>query len=200
VFVSPLLNLAPANGTGPTVAHSGQVLELSNGRIAGTARLTLSPDRRTIEVSVALDPPMEAEIRLRRLDLPGGERPLCREEGLLVVEIAARGRPRAGPSTSRRFSLDRRQAYAAFADADALLKTGICLSQLRAGAISGMAVEPMDGARRGGQGQREYLCERMLGEISAAEGSATPAAASRHVELATLYARRLGAGIPALAT
>ena len=197
-FASPLLNLAPTNGSGPTVAHGGRLLELRNSRISGTARLSLSPDRMTVDISVALDSPRAVTIGLRRLDLAswnGSQR----SENLLVAEVALCGRSSPGRCTSRRFSLDRRHAFPAFADTEELLKAGIRLCELRAGSVLGIAAEPADAGCGGGLGQREYFCERMLSEISAAECSATPAAASRHVELATLYARRLRERIQALA-
>ena len=194
-FASPLLNLAPTNGTGPTVAHGGRLLELRNSGITGTARLSLSPDRKTIDVSVALDSARDVTIEVRRLDLPSRNRKQ-RLENLLIVEVALSGRSSAGRCTSRRFSLDRRHAYPAFADSEELLETGICLSGLRAESVSGLAAEPADGTGRREEGQREYFCERMLSEISAAECSATPVAASRHIELATLYARRLRERMP----
>ncbi len=198
VFASPLLNLAPTNGSGPTMAHSGKLIELRSSRIAGTARLSLSPDRKTVDISVALDPPRDVTIGLRRLDLPSWDGNQ-RAETLLVVEVALCGRPTPARCTSRRFSLDRRHAYPAFAETEELLNTGIRLSELRAESVLGIAAEPADAGFRGAQGQREYFCERMLSEISAAECSATPAAASRHVELATLYARRLKARTRAVA-
>jgi hypothetical protein len=177
------------------VAQSGRLIELRNSRITGTARLSLSPDRRTIDVSVALDSARGVAIEVRRLDLPSWNREQ-RAENLLIVEVALCGRSRPGRCAGRRFSLDRRHACPAFADTEELLETGICLSGLRAESVSGMAAEPADGTGGRGRQQREYFCERMLGEISAAEGSATPVAASRHVELATLYARRLRERMP----
>jgi hypothetical protein len=197
-FASPLLNLAPTEGRGPTVAHGGRLIELRDSGITGTARLCLSPDRRTIDISVTLDSPGDAAVGLRRLDLRGRDGS-PRAENLLIVEVALCGRPSPGHSVRRRFSLDRRQAFPAFADTEELLSTGIRLPELRAESILGIAAEPAGKGDRGGQGQRDYLCERMLGEIDAAECSASAAAASRHVELATLYARRLRERLPGLA-
>lgn len=198
VFASPLLNLAPASGSGPTVAHGGRLIEVRDSGIAGAARLSLSPDRRTVDISVALDEPCDVTIELRRLDLRsrhGKER----GENLLVVQIALCGRLDAGRCASRRFSLDRRHAFPTFADTEALLDAGIRLSEIRAEAVIGIAAEPAGGGERGGQDPRDYFCERMLSEIDAAECSSTPVAASRHVELATLYARRLREGDRSLA-
>jgi hypothetical protein len=198
VFASPLLNLAPASGTGPTVAHSGRLIELRDGRIAGTARLALSPDRRTVDISVTLDEPCDVTIEIRRLDLRcrQGEQ---RAENLLVVEIALCGRSNPGRCAGRRFSLDRRHSFPAFADTEELMRTGIRLSEIRAEAVLGIAAEPAGGVQRGREDPRDYFCERMLSEIDAAECSSTPVAASRHVELATLYARRLREGGRSLA-
>lgn len=195
VFASPLLNLAPASGSGPTVAHCGRLIELRDSGIAGAARLSLSPDRRTVDIAVALDEPCGVTIELRRLDLRSwhGEEPA---ENLLVVQIASCGRLDAGRCASRRFSLDRRHAFPAFADTEALLDAGIRLSEIRAEAVLGIAAEPAAG---GGEDPRDYFCERMLSEIDAAECSSTPVAASRHVELAILYARRLREGDRSLA-
>ncbi|HEX9946901.1 MAG TPA: hypothetical protein VGA98_05105 [Allosphingosinicella sp.] len=191
VIVSPLLNLAPADGTGATIRHRRPVLELGDSRIGGTATLSLSPDRRTIDVFVALDRPRAATLHLRRLHVAYPWNAAEAEENLLVVEVVPCGRSNVEPGLARRFSLDHRHACASFEGSEALLKAGICLSELRAGSVAGIHVEPALARRRAGPGQAEYLSERMLIEIGAAECSATAVAASRHVELATLYARRL---------
>ena len=83
------------------MAHSGRLIELRDGGIAGTARLSLSPDRRTVDVSVALDRPCDVTIGLRRLDLPSshGEQ---RAENLLVVEVAPCGGSSPGRCGGRR--------------------------------------------------------------------------------------------------
>lgn len=193
VIASPLLNLAPANGTGPTIKHSRPVLGLRGSGIGGTAMLALSPDRRAIDIAVVLDPPSAVTVNLRRLDLPHARNWDQSEEALLIVEVALCGRSAMGSQTSGRFSLDHRHSYAAFDDAEEWLETGICLSEVRAGSVAGIHVEPARARHRANPGQREYFCARMLTELGAAECSRTAVAASRHVELATLYARRLQA-------
>jgi hypothetical protein len=191
VVVSPLLNLAPADGTGATIRHRRPVLQLRGSRIGGVATLSLSPDRRTIDLLVELDSPRAAAIHLRRLDVLRPRSGAEPEESLLVVEIVPCGRSGLESRLGRRFSLDGRHACARFEDGEELLDTGICLSELRAGSVEGIQVEPALARRRARPGLMEYFSERMLTEIGAAECSSTAAAASRHVELATLYARRL---------
>lgn len=191
VIASPLLNLAPANKTGPTLRHSRPMLSLRGNRPGGTAILSLSPDRRTIDICVALDSPGAVTIDLRRIDLRRARDQT--EDDLLVVEVALCGRSSARSRTGGCFSLDRRHSYAAFEDTEELLRTGICLSEVRAGSVAGIHVEPARARNRANQGQKEYFSERMLIEIGAAQCSPSALAASKHVELATLYARRLQA-------
>lgn len=190
LVVSPLLNVAPAAGTGATLRHTRRILELGESRIAGSATLSLSPDRRTIDIVVDLDRPRAVTVRLRRLELDSGSggRP---DENLLVAEILPGAPSNVESRIASRFSLDRRLGFATFADFEDLLRAGVRLSELRSGSVEGVHVEPATSVLRRGQGRLEYLKERMLTEIGAAECSATVVAASRHVELATLYARRL---------
>jgi hypothetical protein len=177
VVLSPLLNIAPASGTGATMQQWVRIVPLGGSRLAGSARLRLSPDRRTIEIELRLDRPETATIRLRRIEDGGDE--------LLIVELVPSGFPGHALCRGRRFSLDRRQAFEGFAEPEQLRRAGIGLFALRAEAVEGIAVEAA--ASRDAQ---EDFTGRIRREIAAAECSATAAAASRHVELATLYARR----------
>ena len=199
VVVSPLLNLAPAPPTGARLNHSQALLPLGDSRISGTAMLSLSPDRRTLDMKIRLDRAGAATVRLCRLDpRPMADRAPA-EGDLLVIEIVACGSRKHGVCIDRRFSLDRRDAFGMFAQTEQLLGTGICLSWLQAASVAGIRLEPAPASRVGNRDPTKYLTERMLMELAAAERSATAVAASRHVHLATLYARRLRYG-PSAAT
>jgi hypothetical protein len=190
VVVSPLLNLAPTSPNGPTLKHSLQLVPL-RGSLSGTATLTLSPDRRTIEISADLDRPADVTIHLRQLysfPLRNNEEFV---EGLLIVEILARGVGDVAIHARKSFSLDGRGIYGVFSELEELLETGICPSQLRAASVEGVHVEPAPEIRCGSPSGREYFTARMFSEITAAEACTTAVAAVRHVELATLYARHL---------
>ena len=190
VVVSPLLNLAPSPATA-TLNHHRPLRPLRGGGLTGGALLSLSPDRRTLDVKVLLDRPRPATISLRQVERLGGQR---QDEDLLIIEIATSGAVGDPPCAARRFSLERREAFELFAETCELLGAGIRLSELRAGSVSGVDLEPARSDRRSGGEPKDYLSERMLIEIAAAEHSATAIAARRHVELAILYARELGAG------
>ena len=192
VVVSPLLNLAPAPPTGARLNHNQSILPLRDSRISGTATLSLSPDRRTLDMDVRLDRPQAVRIRLCRLDPLHAAGRRVGEGDLLVAEIVASLPRGQGCCVGRqRFSLARRDAFGPFAETGELLATGICLSALDPRSVEGMQLDPAPARRRGHLDPIEYLTERMLMELAAAECSATAVAASRHVELATLYARRL---------
>ena len=188
IVVSPLLNLAPAAGTAARMKHSQPILPLGKSRICGRAMLSLSPDRRTLDIDIRFERPTAAVIRLRRL-APLRDDPELEGDDLLVLEIAAACSSLGGIRTGHRFSLDRRKDFGTFENTEALLSTGISLSALGAGSVEGISVAP---ARHPGFNRAaDYLTQRMRVEIAAAQSSASARAASRHVELATLYARRL---------
>jgi hypothetical protein len=173
VAISPLLNLAPAAATGAAMRQHVALVPLGGSGIAGTALLSLSPDRRTVEVALKLERPRAVTIGLRLV-----------EEDVLILEISDGGASGHALCRGRRFRLD--QAFPAFARVEELAAAGLFPDSGRADAIEGIAVAAA--LRR-----PSYLAERMLNEIAAAEGSASAVAASRHVELATLYARQLRA-------
>jgi hypothetical protein len=176
VIVSPLLNLAPAAPTGATLRHHRRAIPLGDSLIRGEAMLSLRPDRLALDVRMTFDRPCAATLRLRRLEGSGE---------LLILEIVASGSSFAKDRAEAHFALDDRRAFAEL-PADGLLAAGVCLSELRAGSVEGVHVEPAPGPDSG-----PYLTERMLVEIAAAERSLSAVAASRHVELAILYAREL---------
>jgi len=194
VVLSPLLNLAPASGTGPELRQSRPMLPLGGDAIAGSVMLSLSPDRRSITVQTRLSCAAAVCVRLRRLT---GDRPgkFCRspEDGLLILEIATAGPEGARVFTTTRLSLANRAACLPLA-ASALEKAGISLVGLRASSIDGVLVQPAATTEFGNGAESGYSAQRMLHEIQAAERSNGAAAASRHVELAILYARQLGRG------
>lgn len=178
VAISPLLNLAPAAATGATMKHNVAIVALGGSGISGDVELVLSPDRRTVDVRLRLERPRAVSIALRRVEGDEGEE-------LLIVEITAGGVSGHAWCRGRRFALDG-IGFGAFEDAEDLREAGLCLAGLHAYSIDGIAVAP---AKRGGG--RSYFAERMLTEIAAANGSTSAVAASRHVQLATLYARHL---------
>jgi hypothetical protein len=173
VAISPLLNLAPASATGAAMRQHVPLVPLGGSAIAGTVLLSLAPDRRTLEVSLSLERPRAVTIGLRLV-----------AEDVLIVEISDGGASGHALCRGRRFQLDR--DFPPFARPQELAAAGLFLSSGRAESIEGIAVEAA--ARR-----PSYLAERMLTEIAAAQSSASAVAASRHVELATLYARQLRA-------
>jgi hypothetical protein len=181
VALSPLLNLAPAAATGATMKQHVALVPLGGSGIAGSAELVLSPDRRTVDVRLRLDRPRAVSIALRLVEGEDGEE-------LLIVEVAAGGASGHALCRGRRFALDEALGFGAFEDSEELREAGLCLRGLRADSIEGIKVAPAE--RRGGRG---YFAERMLTEIAAAQDSTSAVAASRHVELATLYARHLRA-------
>lgn len=190
-IASPLLNLAPTRPTGPTLQHSRRLVPLRESTITGEAILSLSPDRRMIDISVTLEGSRTPTIQLRRLKL--AQFGSVEEDGeeLLLIRVRGRAIPDGVNTAKNRFPLDYRRIYPVWLDAQELLKAGICFSELRAQSIEGFHVEPARKRRPGSQSEPEYLSERMFTQIRAAEASVTAVAACRHVELATLFAREM---------
>jgi hypothetical protein len=156
--------------------------------------LSLSPDRRSVAVQACLDRAASLRMRLRRLTraYPADPR-RSPEDGLLVLEIATNPPGRARVFTTARLSLDNRAAFLPLAAFD-LEKAGISLVGLTASSIDGVLVQPAASPEFANAVESSYSAERMLNEILAAQRSNSAAAASRHVELAILYARQLGQG------
>jgi hypothetical protein len=194
VVVSPLLNLAPARASGPRLEQRRPLLALGSSGVAGTATLSLAPDRRSLEVSVRLDGGGAAlAIRLRRIashHLRGGSGSY--DHDLLLLEVIAGRRRSARISIQERFSLEDRGSFLPFERVSDLRKLEIDLSALLASSIDGVSVEGAYEASATGPAPAAYLAERMLTEIKAAERSVGVVAACKHLELANLYARRLG--------
>lgn len=190
VVLSPLLNLAFTPGTGPRLNQIRPLCPLGNLSICGTAMLSLWPDRRSIDVRLQLNSAAAVSIRLRRLT---GDHPdnmhQPEQDDLLVIEIIAvrSGAERSSPRA--RLSLSNRSACLPLR-ASELLKEGICLLGHTAPSIQGVRVDPAP-PHFGSHATSDRLAERMLMEIEAAESSKSAVAASRHVELANLYARKL---------
>jgi hypothetical protein len=174
VAVSPLLNLAPENGRGAAMRQHVRLVPLGGSGIEGAALLSLSADRRTLEVALRLERPRPVTIGLR-----------LAAEDVLILHVSAGGASGHALCRGRRFPLDPAAGFPALLRPEELAAAGLFLASGRADAIEGIAVAA---ARRT---RPSYLAERMLSEIAAAEGSASAVAASRHVELATLYARQL---------
>jgi hypothetical protein len=133
-------------------------------------------------------------IRLRRLtrDCPGRS-DRSPEDGLLILELATAYPECARVLPATRLSLVNRAACLPI-DALDLEKAGIGLVGLTASSIEGVLVAPAATSELGNGVESGYSAQRMLNEIEAAECSNSVAAASRHVELANLYARQLGRG------
>lgn len=193
VVVSPLLNLAPSRASGPRLEQRRPVLALGSSGLAGTATLSLAPDRGSLEVSVHLDRGgAPSAVRLRRIashHLRGGSGSY--DFDLLLVEVIARKRG-SGRTCLQRFSLEGRGSYLPFERVSDLRKLEIDLSALMASSIEGVRVEGAYETGAFAPDANGYFAERMLTEIEAAERSAGVVEACRHLELANLYARRLG--------
>jgi hypothetical protein len=201
VVVSPLLNLAPSCASGPTVNQSQPIMALGTSSLTGRAMLSLAPDRRSIEVSVHLDGgAAPSAIQLRRIashHLHGSSRSY--DYDLLIIEVIS-AMPRAGPlCLQKRFSLSDRGSFLPFERVSDLRKLGIDVSALIASSIDGLRVEGAPHASSSDLNMAGYLAERLLMEIRAAERSVGVLAACKHLELANLYARRLGISKPQVA-
>lgn len=201
VIVSPLLNLAPSRPSGATVNQSQPIMSLSTSGLTGRAMLSLTPDRSTVEISVHLDRgAAPSAIQLRRIashHLRGGS--TSYEYDLLLVEVTS-GMPGSGPLfLQENFSLSDRGSYLPFERVSDLRKLDIDVSALTASSIEGLRVEGAHEASTIWPSAAGYCAERMFSEINAAERSAGVLAACKHLELANLYARRLGSRQPDVA-
>ena len=198
VIVSPLLNLAQSRPSGATVNQTQPLMPLGASGLTGSAMLSLAPDRKTIEVYVHLDRGgAPTAIQLRRLashHLGGGTGSY--DYDLLVAEVVS-ALPAASPfRLEESFQLSDRGSFPRFERVSDLRKLGIDLSALTASSIDGLRVEAAQEAKGTEPSAAGYLAERMYSEIKAAERSAGAAAACKHLELANLYARRLGCARP----
>jgi hypothetical protein len=191
IVLSPLLNLARASGTGPGLNQSRPILPLGSSGLSGTAMLSLSPDRLSVQVRVQLNRAASVSIRLRRLT---GDHPedvhLPLQDELLVVELNALQLGLKRSSAIKRFSLSNRAACLPLPTSD-LQKAGISLLGLTAASIQGIAVDPAPAAEFERRGARNRSAERMLVEIEAAHCTDSAVTACRHITLANLYARQL---------
>jgi hypothetical protein len=111
----------------------------------------------------------------------------------LILELATAYPECARVLPTTRLSLVNRAACLPI-DAFNLEKAGISLVGLTASSIEGVLVAPAATPELSSGVESGYSAQRMLNEIQAAERSASAVAASKHVELATLYARQLGRG------
>lgn len=200
VIVSPLLNLAPSCASGPTINQNQPIMPLGTSSLTGRAMLSLAPDRRSIEVSVQLDGgAAPSAIHLRRVashHLRGGSRSY--ESDLLIVEVIG-ATSKSQACRQERFSLSSRGLFLPFERVSDLRKLGINVSALMASSVDGLRVEGAPNASSSDPNRTAYLSERLLMEIRAAERSAGVLAASKHLELASLFARRLGSLKPQVA-
>ena len=136
-------------------------------------------------------------IQLRRIashHLSGGSGSY--DYDLLLLEVHARRRGSGSVRRQERFSLEDRSAFQPFERVSDLRKLEIDLSAVLASSIDGVRVEGAYEASASGQDPASYFAQRMLTEIKAAERSAGAVAACKHLELANLYARRLGSAEP----
>jgi hypothetical protein len=193
VVLSPLLNLAPGSSNGPQLNQVCTIRTWRESGLGGTALLSLAPDRSSIDVELRLDQSTPAGIRLRRLvEVRSCNRDSLGDENLLIIELSHVDPALEQPCKRRTFSLTNRATFVPFRGDAKLSQSGICLQELRASSISGVSVEPA--AINSTGGEMAYRGQRMRMEMEAAESSASPIAAMRHIELANLHARQLGTG------
>lgn len=193
IVVSPLLNLAPCSPSAPRLNQHRPIIALGGEGLGGTVLLSLAPDRRIVEVKAQVSRP--ATMRLLRIEAPEAHR-LDREqrEDLLLLAFYAARPGFGGLEVKASFPLQDRGRFEPFAPLSALDEIAICWSGLRGSSIEGVSVEPARAPSAPGSDEGDYFKRRMLAEIGAAERSLSAVAASRHVELANLYARHLGDG------
>jgi hypothetical protein len=152
ILLSPLLNLAPARASGPRLNHVAPLMPLGGSRLSGTASLSLSPDRESVEVTAHLDgaAPVLTLRRLARRCLDGGAD--GGDGDLLVLLLSAtrveNDRPGASVARSsvrRRLTLTHRHACLRLAWSADLARLGIDASELEASSIGGVRVEAAGG-------------------------------------------------------
>ena len=197
VIVSPLLNLAPARPAGAKLVQHRPLLPSLGSSLSGTAMLSLSADRRTLQVSVEEEHGFPVRLRLRGLPAEPAGRGSGMGARLLLIEVTRTSGAAGKPSKTISFDLGRRSDYQLLPRSSRLRPLPDVLLACSAAAIDGITVDPTpdvllnDGRQAFPNPDGAYFRNRMLIEIGAALQSKSAVATSRHVQLATLYARQL---------
>jgi hypothetical protein len=200
LILSPLLNLPPIGPNGPRVVHHVPLRWASARPCAAVATLSLAPGGRMVTLRV--EDPDGAEwfgATLRRLGVAAGETGVAADAELRVLELVRRtagtarsplrrevdlhgaaGCPFLPPSNHRRLST----ADVASIRADAIVGLPLFPEAATAPQFVAPAVQARDG-------QASYFHRRLKDELSAAVAAPLTVAACRHVELATMYARKI---------
>lgn len=196
LILSPLLNFSPASPGGPTIVQHVKLRSSRNHQSSGTATLSLAPDGRLLTVTVEdQDGHHSIDVRLRRV----GGLAVGAAANLRALELRRVRGPGAGAFKAQ-VALADGAACASLSLSEHLPLSPSAVEELRAEAILGLPARPASAAAAP-QGttpdeQRDslsYLDRRLTEELAAAVTARLPVATSRHVELATLYARSIQA-------
>jgi len=203
-ILSPLPNLLHDRAAAVAeIVHLARLEPMHGSALTGAVTLRLRGE--SLEVTVTADRQVHVDLRHCRSEtsLEEGE-----ELGDLLLVITACGGLRRGTVSSATFDLASRADLATLAEADLAQLPPGALTSLRPAAVLGVATRGWSGRIAGsnspplepaahslaparGGSDDPYLLRRIKEEIGAALRAAEPGVASRHVQLATLLARRL---------
>jgi hypothetical protein len=193
-IVSPLPNLRLEPGAAVAEIVHHPLLEATNGsRLCGNATLRLRGEQ--LHVCVTADRPVHLD--LRRCQGSGGDL-------LLVASACGAAQPACVSSAS--FDLSMRESFAELAEEDFAQLPAAQADALRHASLQGLPTRgwltaplpvPQGAAPSpAAASDRNYFLRRMKDEIEAALRAKEPGVASRHVQIATLLARRLQDSVP----
>jgi hypothetical protein len=202
LILSPLLNLPPGRPGGPQLVQHVPLRPIPGGDCVAVARLSLSPDRLEMTVTVDdRDGNGSYEVRLHRLGRIAGRSGRAADSELRVLELARRRGGACAVPLRRQVDLSDASGCPQLSAAKHRPLAPRLIAAIRPDAIVGLPGLPeMRMTRTPAYRQRPpapdrtslpYLHRRLLDELTAALAARCAAATCRHVELATMYARRI---------
>jgi len=204
LILSPLLNLTQGLPGGPTIVQHVKLRSSRGDPIAAVATLSLAPDGRTLTVTLDdRDGQQSVGVQLRRLGPVASTASGFADADLQALELTRRT-PGPRPFTfTTEVSLGEAGLRPFLSPADHAPMSLSAVAAVRADAISGLPGSSPDAAAAPRFAPQEqpvhsprglrYLERRLTDELTAAVTATLPVATSRHVELATLYARSIQA-------
>gem|GEM_PF-3423767 len=206
-IISPLPNLRLEPGAVAQIVHHPLLEPINGSGLAGSATLRLRGE--CLDVTVIADRQVHLELRRCRSAEPSGNGSGC---GDLLLVVTACGGVRPQTVSSERFDLAMRARFGMLGEADLGQLSSGELGSIGQASLQGLATRDwneagaeaaspaaapdLPGAARG-VSEDAYFLRRIKDEIGAALRADAPGVASRHVQIATLMARRLRSGTPA---
>jgi len=201
LILSPLLNLPARGGGAPTIVQRVRLRSWAGVELPSEATLSLSPDGGIVAVKVDHRGGKEIlDVRLRRLGGVAGKSERAADQELVVLELIQHRATSASRPFQAEISLQQASLCPFLAAGDHLPLRVSVIEGMRPGAILDInphvptiASEAHPQMPLAGVRDLQYFQGRLTGELAAAATAKLAVATSRHVELATHYARKVRA-------